>query len=53
MSLVPVPPEAAHFSLKVTVFGELYLYRVVLPCCESLGLIIPLLCTIQKQSLIL
>ena len=40
MSRVPVLPEATHFALKVTVVGEVYLYRVVLPCCESLGLII-------------
>ena len=37
MSQVRVPPEAAHFSLKMTVLGELHC--VVLPR-ECLGLII-------------
>ena len=37
MSQVRVPPEAAHFTLKMTVLGELHLYCVVL-LCESLGL---------------
>ena len=37
--------EAAHFTLKMTVLGELCLYCVVLHC-ESLGLNILCTCTL-------